>query len=429
VSLRRRLASDRGQTSSEYVGMLLLVGTIIAALVMTGLPGRIAQETSDIVCRIAGGACDAPDSDEPNADTCVLTQSSRSAEGSVKITFIRLEGGVKGVREERADGSVKITLEANAGAGLEFATPGAGVEGGGTNVGTGEREVTVTAGGKVSRSWVFDAGDARASNEAADQFTEDVEKRVSEQLDLWPWTHGPDLPDHQETSVSGGVTVTATGELGNGTGLEGNLGAALGAKFDEKTGERTIFFEVKGGGKAGASAGFFDGFSAAGQGTVTVGVTYTRDGREKSMEVLGQADGSIEASFDPTGGALDQTMSDLSDNLSASVGGRVVLDAKLDLTDPANLAAAQTFITGIDPATGQPVGIGDASRDLYERFRDDGKVSVQTFATANQAYGGEFDGTVVGGEFKYAEEDANLIKAWYLDGAEGFKPWDTCRPA
>ena len=45
---------QRGQTSAEYMGMLLLVAVVVGALIAAGLGAKIASAGSDTVCRIAG---------------------------------------------------------------------------------------------------------------------------------------------------------------------------------------------------------------------------------------------------------------------------------------------------------------------------------------------------------------------------------------
>ena len=52
--------SERGQTASEYMGILLLVAVIIGALVQTGVAGKIANGATDMVQAIAGGGKDNP---------------------------------------------------------------------------------------------------------------------------------------------------------------------------------------------------------------------------------------------------------------------------------------------------------------------------------------------------------------------------------
>ena len=49
-----RCRAERGQSSAEYMGLLLVVATIIGALLLSGLPGAIAGFVRDQVCAIAG---------------------------------------------------------------------------------------------------------------------------------------------------------------------------------------------------------------------------------------------------------------------------------------------------------------------------------------------------------------------------------------
>lgn len=50
-----RLRSEAGQTAAEFLGILLLVGTVIAAVALTGIGNRIAFHTKILVCQIGGG--------------------------------------------------------------------------------------------------------------------------------------------------------------------------------------------------------------------------------------------------------------------------------------------------------------------------------------------------------------------------------------
>jgi hypothetical protein len=51
------LRRERGQVAAEYVGMLLLVAVIVAALVAAGPARQIADGAARAVCQIAGGTC------------------------------------------------------------------------------------------------------------------------------------------------------------------------------------------------------------------------------------------------------------------------------------------------------------------------------------------------------------------------------------
>ena len=50
---------QRGQTTAEYMGVLLLVAVIVGALVSSGIGTTIAARASEAVCAIAGGGCEA----------------------------------------------------------------------------------------------------------------------------------------------------------------------------------------------------------------------------------------------------------------------------------------------------------------------------------------------------------------------------------
>ena len=53
--LLARLRGTRGQTSAEYMGALLLVAVIVAALLAAGVPAQIGNRMSSAVNAIAGG--------------------------------------------------------------------------------------------------------------------------------------------------------------------------------------------------------------------------------------------------------------------------------------------------------------------------------------------------------------------------------------
>jgi len=52
---RRFLACARGQTAAEYLGVLLVVSVIIAAIAMTDVGHDITARLSELVRDIAGG--------------------------------------------------------------------------------------------------------------------------------------------------------------------------------------------------------------------------------------------------------------------------------------------------------------------------------------------------------------------------------------
>jgi hypothetical protein len=51
------LRGQRGQTAAEYMGILLLVAAIVAAIFTLDLPGKLRHEVDAAVCQIIGGDC------------------------------------------------------------------------------------------------------------------------------------------------------------------------------------------------------------------------------------------------------------------------------------------------------------------------------------------------------------------------------------
>jgi hypothetical protein len=54
-----RWSSQRGQTAAEYLGLLLVVSVIVAAVATSNAGATIRHQLSEQVCKIAGGTCKA----------------------------------------------------------------------------------------------------------------------------------------------------------------------------------------------------------------------------------------------------------------------------------------------------------------------------------------------------------------------------------
>ena len=52
--MQARLADEEGQTAAEYMGILLIVGTIIAALIKLKIGDKVKTGVDDAIKQIAG---------------------------------------------------------------------------------------------------------------------------------------------------------------------------------------------------------------------------------------------------------------------------------------------------------------------------------------------------------------------------------------
>jgi hypothetical protein len=429
-----RLRSGAGQATSEYLGALLIVSVVIAALALTDVGERISYESRILICKIGGGedcASIAGNPDAPAASKCVVTSSDKSVQASVKVFVVKLEGGVTGVYRVSADGTTYVTLKANAGAGLEFSTPG--VEAGSDDVAASspKGEFSVTGKGEFARTWKF------ASQNDADEFIGNVVDKVKAKADLVPNflqdDDDYDLPDQDSDTIYGGVNVSGSVSAGGGAyaNAGGGVEAGLGATYSAN-GDVTYFFKAKANVSGRAGNSLAGGFGANGEGEVVVAMTYDRNGNEKTMKVTGV--GTLTGGLDLRGNAED-----LSGLLGAinkaggsgvgQMGKRIEFESELDLTDPANRAAARAFLDGENPDTGEYVPLATATSDLLGRFDAAARTNVRLYDVDKTELGVDIDGSVVGFSAKYSESDANLTDAWFDPGPGGFQPWFDCSGA
>lgn len=414
------LKREHGQTSAEYLGALLLVSVVIAAVALTDVGARIEYHARILVCQIGGGTdCGkvAGNPDAPALTQCITRSSDKSIQGSVKVLVFKLEGGVEGVYRVAADGTTWVTLKANAGAGLEFSTPG--VEAGTDEVqaSSPKGEFSVTGRGEFARTWKF------KSEDDAHSFINHMVDKVVALADPIPnFLQGADdydPPNQDSDTIYGGVNVSG-GVSGGGASASGGVEAGLGAQF-YANGDKTYFFRAKANVKAG-----YESFGGGGDATVTIGVTYDSKGNEKSMTVLGV--GNVAGGIQLTG---DDGLSGVMKALSGSVqaGKRVEFQSTLDLTKPENRRAARAFLDGRDPETGEPVDLATATAGLYHRFDEDAPTNVRLYDLSQTDVGVDVDGSVLGFSAQYASHDANLTDAWFDPGPGGFQQWYDCSMA
>ena len=122
-----RLRGQGGQTAAEYLGALLIVSVIVAAVSTTPVGQRIEREVQRLVCEIAGGGvCDAllgeDEANAPEPSKCVVAEATNkitvSGSFSVRVYKVQLEGGVMYTRQKRANGDVAMSFKLGTSGGL-----------------------------------------------------------------------------------------------------------------------------------------------------------------------------------------------------------------------------------------------------------------------------------------------------------------------
>jgi hypothetical protein len=445
----RALTSSRGQTSAEYLGGLLLIAAIVIVIVSSGFGGEIRGGIQCAVTRITGGACEddvALPNGEPLLSDCVRDSAQRGISGTIRIVAFDFGAGVEGLKEIRADGTVKVTIKGNAKAGLNFGAD-VGIKAGDKEAGIGSNSrVGVT--GSIARAWVF------KDNETADTFIDDVKRKVVAIADPMPNFPGTsddadiELPPHDESTIQGGVEVRSKSGSSGVQTVEFNAGAVIGRTVNTDSdspdyGDETTYFEVSGGVLEDNGLGNLDDpklmlfkLAASGQAKVRFAYTVDKHGEPKYLRATGTFDvtgvGDVGANVADFKGKDFRTFLDRLTKRKVSrnggLGGRAVLDARLDLRDPENRDAALGFFEGHD-AYGAPVSRVDALLDLGGRLATDSTINARFYSLATHKVAVGFSAGVFGVSGEYTSEDANLVDAFYRPAggdAFGFERWDSC---
>ncbi|POM25051.1 hypothetical protein BTM25_36930 [Actinomadura rubteroloni] len=113
---KRRGRSDRGASGLEWAALLVVGATIFAVLLALAIPEEIGRVVPPALCRIFGGHCQTPpkakDSDfKPK--TCERSASEQKYGGTIKIAIVKVGKEWSFLRQEMADGTVRLTVVPN----------------------------------------------------------------------------------------------------------------------------------------------------------------------------------------------------------------------------------------------------------------------------------------------------------------------------
>ncbi|HYF27664.1 MAG TPA: hypothetical protein VD931_18120 [Baekduia sp.] len=389
---------DAGQASLEYVGLVAVLAGVLAAATLAGagsgaLAGTVAHEVHRALCVVTAGDCDR------DRAPCVVRSRALRDHWGARILWVRLGAGWAGVVETLSDGRVVVSRVREDELGLDGGTgaqAGLALGRAGRLALGGEVRAAVLAHRRDGLSWtVRSAAQARAllHRLAADRWASAsgsgiLRAIVDRQADL-------PAPDEVHGERDWGVTLGGSGSAGEAAGsLSLSAQDAWGTRR-LRDGRRVLYLRRTAALDAALGLGeLVDGGASAAR-DATVGVEVDAAGRPRDLVVV--ETGVLEGSRD-----LPAEVSEASGLLSSGSGSARgargwVVERHLDLTVPANLAAARAAIAAA--RGGARVGFGDPTTPgaaLRARLAGAAVVHARTFAVDATSHGGEVGGAVAG---------------------------------
>jgi hypothetical protein len=382
----RVIRSVSGQGSVEYVGLIALVALLVvvsgvALAQASDVSRRVTRQWARALCLVGHGDC------RRDQEPCVASSRQAREGWRAHLGFIRLDRTHVGLVQRRSDGTVAVSwaregatgISREAGFGAQWHALGVDAEVGAQLSGGGV--ATVGEG----RTWIV------PSRTAADALLErlrDGDNRVPP----------PDAVYRAEDDEDRyGVTVSAiAGARGVGVSVaeadgEVALLRSTGARLDRRTGHRTLYARTSV--RAAARAGLADGLLEAGVGTGRDGELFALelDEHGEPVELAVTARGRYAGSA-----SMPAVLSPVAGRLPAATGAFAFeVTTHLDLTNPANLAAASAVLG--------PLRVGElrfghmlaATRALRERLAT-GTVEARIYDDSETASGWSASGAVIG---------------------------------
>lgn len=416
-SLPHHLRSCDGQSSAEYLGVILIVVAIIAGVFATTIGTQISDEIRAAICRLAGGDCDVETAQEP--ERCLESSTTTSAHGTVLVAVVKVDKDSTLIRENYSDGTSRfIILDNSEVAGEVYAGVKGKIDKYGINY-----SASADAGLALAGAQVFEID----NQEDADKFQEAVQASggfdgilrdlasYDDEIPILGWDNplggindalldlvgvdrDHDLPEPNETYVTAEAYLQGNAGAGAGgiTGVSGEIEALLkGAGIvkvvtrGENAGDVELSLELSGEINAALSEemmGVAAGGSATGSFTATLHLDAQNGMQPDKLEIKGTAGYTGTLDLGPDFNATDlEGLTDKLESLSLTSetgeGQGLEVGAELDLDDPTNRAAALALLTS--------GGNASAVARLIDRFNRDGTLSLDTFDQSSESTDGE----------------------------------------
>ena len=427
----RRLRSQLGQTSSDYMGILLIVGVIIAAVAATPLGDKIAKRTQELVCQIGGWDCSAET--QQALSQCVVAEATDklTVNGSVNVRLVKvkLEGGVEYVRQKRADGTVAVTLKLPLSGGVGPALA--------KELGVGKLDGTVKVGSVPQVTFLLK--DDAAANKFAQQIKDSTIAAAAGPI-VSHFIHKSihiDVPPVEslayEVNAGADISYNIESPGGYATGSISGL-QTVGIKKNvtegkDNSGDITAYYRYNG--KAGLDGGMLlgQGFGGALAGDMTLAVTLDSHGKPKTLSLIGtgayEGKANMRGKFANLAGAL-HGIDALDIKANVGEGQKAQFQIDLPLDNPDVQSAAVQFLQGVNPITGTPASRAEAGSQLWDAIQNNAKVQLRTYDTSSSTAGVNIDAVVAGGGVNVDSTGSDLTSAQdYVPGV-GFVDSPTC---
>ncbi|MGI8593869.1 MAG: hypothetical protein ACR2ML_05810 [Solirubrobacteraceae bacterium] len=389
--------------------MLLLVALVLAAattvVVDPGIGRAVLDGIRRALCEVSGLGCSADSARQP----CVVKSRGDRDSASVTVALVRVGANAAVLREVRSDGTVAVTLLEGGSAGAEIGL-GAGLDLGRSLALGGELRAAAIAGLGGGRTWIVpDAA-------AADRLIKDLGQRrrpiVDGPLGLVrdAFGDGPEVrePDIVFTEGSTGKDGSASWRRGGQrASIDRDLGEAVGMRTDRRTGLRTAYVRVDRATSAALSSRLLGSGAGGSSSSLALGVTLDRAGEPVELSLTGSQAVSGVA-------GLPAPLRRLVATNQLDGGGRIEIDARLDLRDPGNREAALRFLDGVrrPDRVAELVGAAGGLGDRLLSFSDLQARAYRVNERRSSAGGRVKAGGGVGGGLSRQREDSRLAGAW-----------------
>jgi hypothetical protein len=366
------LSGQRGQTTPEYMGVILIVAAVLAAIAVTPLGQTIGENIEAAICRIAGEDCE-PQRTEVVCPVRTTTATDKLTVGvSVKLFSGEGSGERVVIKEEFSDGTARYTIVDRAQLDVALGERGAGA--GVLGVG-GSLTARLAATGALESAEVYETSNADETaqidealegadglegavrgTEGAFDAPRDAANWVIPFVDPLPDVDGfivdqifgdMDLPEPDAEYIGGdvGVDLSAGASADQGAdeaGGDADLRAALGARrfmSGEREGEIELYYRIEGSAGVELKSAILGEANAGASGEVIATLVLGPDGRPKALRLNGT--GTISGRNTLADSEIGLTSEDLRELIidrDTSSGTTVEFTGELDLTDERNLA-------------------------------------------------------------------------------------------